>query len=97
MAILTNADIAELWGPFYEIYQTDIKAEGASGFLSVADVKELFQAIEDYHVNMYSSTPLDSIKGFILSELTNWSALTNGFVQPAIAAWQRWKAAALGF
>jgi len=94
MAVLTDADIGELWIPFEENYRDIIETEG---FWLKGDIAELFQAIEDYHVNMYSSTPLDSIKGFILSELTNWSALTNGFVQPAIAAWQRWKAAALGF
>ena len=97
MAILTNADIAELWGPFYEIYQTDIKAEGASGFLSVADVKELFQAIEDWYVNGYNVTPTSAFKDSVIADLTNWATVTNTFLQAASAAWYRWKAESKGF
>jgi len=97
MAVLTAPDIAELWGPFFENYQDIIKAEGANGFLATEDVAELFQAIENWYVSGYTTAPALGFRAQVIADLTNWATVTNDFLQPAAAAWYRWKAENLGF
>lgn len=88
MAVIGNDDFRSIrnWVRSNSTYRSLFRNSG----LTIAVLKSTLQAIEDYSVGSYTTTPTESLKSAI--DTAAGTTMTTGQAQGLWYAWANWKA-----